>query len=346
MDRTDAQHAADRIALVREELAKPALKAALALTPEQLGRLEEWVSASLSHLAGKFDIDVSTSQKRMSWGMRIASTLGGLALCAALVLFFMRFRGYLDTPIQVIIVLLAPLAALAGMEFAARRERTLYFAGLMAMVALTSFVMNLVVIGEIFNIASTERALLAWGLFALLIAYRHGLRLILALALATLVSYSAAAVTARLGYNWLDFGDRPEFIAILGLIVFSLPFAIEHRRNRDFPPVYRIVGALTFLISVLSLAEWSAHSYLPFEQTTLERLYELVGLAVSVLSIWLGIARNWTGIVNTGATFFTIFLFCRFYHWLWDWMPQYLFFALIGALGIALVAGFKRMRNA
>jgi len=40
-----------------------------------------------------------------------------------------------------------------------------------------------------------------------------------------------------------------------------------------------------------------------------------------------------------------VFLFTRLYHWWWDWMPKYLFFAAIGALGIALVLIFKRLRN-
>jgi hypothetical protein len=43
--------------------------------------------------------------------------------------------------------------------------------------------------------------------------------------------------------------------------------------------------------------------------------------------------------------FFTIFLFMRLYHWWWDWMPRYLFFATIGALGIALVLALRRVRD-
>jgi hypothetical protein len=50
--------------------------------------------------------------------------------------------------------------------------------------------------------------------------------------------------------------------------------------------------------------------------------------------------------VNTSAAAFVIFLFSRLYHWWWDWMPKYLFFALIGALGIALVLIFKHLRAA
>jgi len=343
--REEAQKIADRVRLLREELEEPELKAALALTPEQLARFDEWSHSALSRLAAQFDVDTSVSQKRVSWGMRIASTLGGLAICAAVVLFFMRYWGYLDTAAQVVVLLLTPLAALAATEYAARRERTLYFAGLMALVAMTSFVMNLYVLGEIFNIASTEKALLAWGAFALFVAYRCGLRLILAIGLALLLSYGDAALTAPLGYNWLGFGDRPEHFDVLGLIVFSVPFSTHHPHNSDFPPVYRLVGALAFLVSILSLAEWGVPSYLRFQIVTVERLYEFAGLAASAVFIRVGIMRGWDGIVNTGSIFFTIFLFCRFYHWWWASMPEYLFFAIIGALGILLVAGFRRMRS-
>ena len=68
-------------------------------------------------------------------------------------------------------------------------------------------------------------------------------------------------------------------------------------------------------------------------------------MILSAGAIWLGIKRGWNGIVNTGALFFTIFAFTRLYHWWWDWMPRYLFFAAIGGLGIALVLAFKHIRS-
>jgi uncharacterized membrane protein len=340
-----AQQNADRIRVLREELQSKELQNVLELTPEQQKRFDDWSRAALGELAERYDVDTTVSQKRISWGMRIASTLGGLAICAAVTLFFARYWGYLDTPAQVAIAMLTPLAALAGTEYAARRERTLYFAGLMALVALASFVMNLAVLGRIFNISSTERALLVWGAFAMVLAYRYGLRPLLVFGLGLLLSYGAAAFTARLGYEWLDFWNRPEHFALMGLIVFAVPAVVRHRRHTDFPPVYRLIGALAFFIAVLSLAEWGARSYLPFESKTVERIYEMVGLLTSGAAIWIGIARQWNGVVNAGSVFFTVFLFCRLYHWWWDWMPKYLFFAVIGALGIGLVAAFKRVRS-
>ena len=42
--------------------------------------------------------------------MRIASTLGGLAFCVAVWLFFMRYWGLLATGVQVGILVVLPLA--------------------------------------------------------------------------------------------------------------------------------------------------------------------------------------------------------------------------------------------
>jgi uncharacterized membrane protein len=343
--RAGAQQTADRIRILREELASEVIQSVLALTPEQQQRFDTWSRATLADLAQQFDVDTSVSQKRVSWGMRIASTLGGLAFCAAIVLFFIRYWGYLSTAAQLAIVILMPLALLAGVECISRRERTPYFTGLLALLALASFVMNLTVVGGIFNVTSTEGALLPWGAFAIVIAYRYGLRLMLALGLLLLMSYCTAAYTAQTGYPWLEFLRWPEHLLLLGLLVFAIPFWRQHPIHVDFPRVYRLVGALTVFIAILSLAEWGVSSYLPWEPANIERMYGIGGLLLSAGAIWLGIDRNWNGIVNTGAAFFTIFLFTRLFHWWWDWMPKYLFFAVIGALGILLVLAFKRLRG-
>ncbi len=340
-----AQRKADRIRALREEISGAELRDVLQLTHEQLARFDEWSRNGLQELERQFDVDTTSSQRRVSWGMRIAATLGGFALCAALVLFFLRYWGYLETWQQVAILIATPMLLLATTEFAARRERARYFTGLFGLVALTAFIMNLAVLGSIFNLVPTEGALLPWGVFALLLAYRYGLRLHLAIGIALLTAYAAATVTTLQGNPWNYFAGRPEVFLPLGLAVFLAPFAIRRSGNTDFDPVCRQVGAVTLLTAILALAESGVPSYLPWDRETIARLYELVGLAVSVGAIWWGIARGWTGTVNTGAVFFTIFLFTRLYHWWWLWMPKYLFFALIGLLAIGLVAAFKNLRT-
>jgi uncharacterized membrane protein len=340
-----AQEAADRVRMLREELSTGEVESVLALTPDQRLRFEEWSTRRLAALAEQFDVDTTVSQKRVSSGMRVASTLGGIAVCAAVVLFFMRYWGYLDTWLQLLIVILTPLLSLCGAELMSRRERTRYFTGLLALVTLAGFILNLVVVGSVFNMVSTENSMLAWGTLALVLAYRYGLRLVLALGLLFLVSYVAAAFTTRMGYQWLEFWDRPEQFLLLGLLVFAIPFLLKHPRQGDFAPVFRLVGALIFFIAVLSLAEWGVPSYFSWNSENVERVYEFFGVIASAGATWLGIARNWNGLVNTGSVFFTLFLVARLYHWWWDWMPKYLFFAAIGALGIGLVMVFKRLRS-
>src|SRR6266851_9671840 len=102
--RVEAQQSADRIRMLREALASEEMQSILALTPDQQSRFEEWSRSELEALALRFDIDTTASQKRVSWAMQIASTLGALAICAAVVLFFMRYWGYLNTPLQLAIV--------------------------------------------------------------------------------------------------------------------------------------------------------------------------------------------------------------------------------------------------
>jgi uncharacterized membrane protein len=340
-----AQREADRVVAFREELDELARRGVLELTAEQRGRFDAWADARLAELAHEFDVDTTSSEKRVSWGLRIASTLGGIALCAAAVTFFLHVWGYLDTPVQVVVLALAPVIALAGTELAARRERTLYFASLMSLVTLACFITNLAVLGRIFNITSSENALLAWGAFALLVAYRYGLRLQLFLGLILVIGYGVAMLTARLGHHWLDFDRRPEHIAIMGVAMFVLPSFLHHERRAEFPAVYRLVGSLAYFVAILSLCEWGKTSYLPFDAKTVELGYELLGLASAAGAIALGIVRQWDGVVNTGSVFFVIFLYCRLYHWWWDVMPKYAFFAVIGAIAIVLAIAFKRVRE-
>jgi hypothetical protein len=49
--------------------------------------------------------------------------------------------------------------------------------------------------------------------------------------------------------------------------------------------------------------------------------------------------------VNTGVTFFVIFLYTKFYDWWWEWMPKYLFFLVVGMTAVLLLLVFRRLRT-
>ncbi len=341
----EAQARADRIRLFRHELAELGREGGLELTPEQQARLDVHLDATLAALGQQFDVDTSTSQKRISLGMQIATALGGLALCLAVFFFFIQIWGYLALPVRWAILTAAPLAALAGAAWAARRERTLYYAALLSLVALAALITGTIVIGSAFNIASSPNALLVWGAFALLAAYALGIRLMLAAGLALAGAFVCAIVTRMRGLAWEQVLDRPEPVLFCGIAVVLAGQLIAHRRFPEFVPVYELIGALPALVTVVFLSLNGRLSYLEMEPRNVERLYEVVGCVVATLAIWRGVERGSAVLVNLGSTTLALFLLIRWTHWLWDLLPRYVFFLSLGLLAVGLIALFKRLRG-
>jgi hypothetical protein len=343
----EAQQRADRIRAFREELTELEREGVLVLDAERRDALDTHLQHTLAALAERFDVDTSESQKQISAGMRIASTLGGIALCAAAVLFFHRVWGLLGVPAQVTVLVATPLLLLTATEFAARRERTLYYASLVSLVAFGSFVMNLSVLGNIFNLTPGRGALVAWGAFALLLAYTYRLRIVLVAGLVCVVGYLATTLCTLLVGNWQSFLERPENFLPGAILLILVPLAVIHKRYAEFNPLYRICGALTLFLAILIVSESGAVSYLPMRYSTIEVMYQLSGLAAAAVAVWVGTRVRGNGdaaVANLGAGFFAILLFLRFYHWWWHWMPGYVFFLIIGVVSIGLLAMFQKLR--
>jgi len=344
-DRQSAQQRADRIRSFREELAALEQQDVLRLEPEQRERLNRHLDSLLTSLQSKFDVDVNLSEKQFSWGMRIAVTLGGLALCAGLVLFFYRYWGDLSTQVQVALLIAAPLAALAVTELAARREKTLYFASLAAMAAAALFVLDLYAVGSIFNITSSPNAFAAWSIFAFAVAYQYRLRLLLVIALISSGIWLSGTILSLNGIYWTQFGGRPETILLAAVVAYAAGLTVPHRRSLDFPAVYRWTALVGGFVALLFLTGGGEFSFLHWPERVVERSYEAIGWAASIAIITMGIRRGWRGDVNIASAFFAIFLYVRLYRWWWDWMPRYLFFLAVGAVAIGLVIAFRRLRD-
>lgn len=73
--------------------------------------------------------------------------------------------------------------------------------------------------------------------------------------------------------------------------------------------------------------------------------YQILGFALSAAAVWLGVRRHWPEVVNTGVTFFVIFLYTKFFDWWWDTMPKYLFFFVLGLTAILFLVVLKRLRG-
>ena len=101
----------------------------------------------------------------------------------------------------------------------------------------------------------------------------------------------------------------------------------------------------TTLIAVLVLSNWGAGSYLKLDRDAVEVLYQSLGFLLAGLAIWFGIRLGMREVVLTGATFFVIFLYIKFFDWWWDWMPKYLFFLIMGLIAIGLLFVLSRARR-
>jgi uncharacterized membrane protein len=342
--KSEAQSRADQVDAFRRELAEIEGDHATRLTDSQRTAVDHYHETLLAALAERFDIDTNRREKRLSWGMKIASFIGAVGFAASVFFLFYQFWGRFGTTVQVAILITAPLLAMTATLVAANREKTGYFAKLFGLLAVACFVLDLSLLGQIFNITPSPNAFLVWALFAFLLAYATDARLLLVAGIVSLAAYLSARAATWSGCYWIHFGERPENFFPAALLLFLVPL-LPHHRFSGFALIYRVFALLLFFLPVLVLANWGSISYLSLSATAIEAIYQIAGFVVSGLAIWLGVRRNWPEVANTGNVFFAIFLYTKFYDWWWDWMPKYLFFLLVGLTAVLMLLIFKRLRS-
>jgi len=344
-NREQAQQRIDRIHAFQQELEILQSQGILDIPVENKTAILNFHSRLIEEFDNRFDTDSTLTEKKLSWGMRILTFLGGLALCASVFFFFYRIWGLIPTWVQIGILITAPLLALLGMTFAAHREKTLYYATSAGLLAFVCFVMNLNILGAIFNITPSPKAFLVWGTMALLVAYHFGLRLLLMAGLLCILGYLSATVGTFWGIYWLSFSERPENFIIAGAIMVALPHIFRHRQFYNFPWFYHLVGLLSIFIALLIMSHCGNCSYFLIDSDTLTGIYQVLGFAGAGIAVWAGIHFHHSGVTNIGVTFFTIFLYTKFFDWWWDLVPKYLFFFIISVISLGLLSAFKNMRS-
>ncbi len=343
--RTDAQQRADDIRIFQRELDRLEREKVFSLTGEQKRTLTDHHERLLSQYTQDYDIDRDVQAKQLSLGMRIASFLGALALAASVFFLFYQFWGLFSTPWQVATLLLSAVGTFVATVWIQSRDDSGYFAKLAAMVAFACFVLNIAMLGQIFNITPSDKALIPWAVLAFLLAYTCDLRLLLAVGILCVVAFVSARVGTWSGVYWLDFGRRPENFFPAAMLLFLFPQFVNHARYAGFAAVYRVFGLITLLLPSLVLANWGRGSYLYIDPDVVEGLYQLFGFVVSAVAIWLGARRHWPEVVNTGVIFFVIFLYTKFFDWWWEIMPKYLFFLVLGLTAILFIVVLRRLRT-
>lgn len=345
LSRQDAQNRADDIRVFQRELASLEREGIIALTESQRQRVHEHQQDLLIQYALTFDIDRGVQAKQLSLGMRIASFLGALALAASVFFLFHQFWGLFGAAAQVTVLLIAALGTFGATMWLHGRDASGYFTKLAALVAFTCFVLNIAMLGQIFNITPSDKALIPWAALALLLAYACDLRLLLAAGILCITAFVAARTGTWSGMYWLDLGERPENFFPVAVALFCVPQWIRHERFTGFASIYRVFGLLTLLLPMLLLADWGWGSYLRLDHDTVEDIYQVAGFVFSAGAIWIGVRRHWPEVINTGVIFFVIFLYTKFYDWWWEIMPKYLFFLVVGLTALLILFVLRRLRR-
>ncbi len=154
--KTEAQRRADQIGCFQAELKVLEHENIISLPDDQRTSIEDYHNSILSHLLSTFDIDANTREKQLSWGMKIASFLGALGFAAGVFFLFYQFWGRFSIMYQVLILVMAPIMSLVVTSVAFKRDRSGYIAKLLGMLTVTCFILNIVMLGQIFNINPSE----------------------------------------------------------------------------------------------------------------------------------------------------------------------------------------------
>ncbi|MBM9616677.1 DUF2157 domain-containing protein [Desulfobulbus rhabdoformis] len=342
-NKTEAQQRADQIDAFRSELESLRKEQVLMLEPLQEQAVRRYHRRLLGKLSAGFDIDTTNRQKQLSLGMGITSSIGAMGLAASVFFFYYQYWGFLALKTQVTMLVSMPFAVLLLTVIMAWMEKSGYFAKLFALIAFVCFVLNLSMLGQIFNIAPSPLAMLIWSVFGFLLAYAVQSRFMLSMGIVSFAGFLSAQTATWCGSYWISFGERPEnfFPAALGLFLISL---IPHRWYPKFSALYRVFALLLFFLPVLILANYGQASYVDYGVDLIEMFYQVVGFVLAGVMIVLGILFGWPEVVNTANTFFTLFLYTKFYDWWWEWLPKYQFFLLVGLTAILMLVVLKRLR--
>jgi len=277
--------------------------------------------------------------------MRVTSLLGAVAFGSALILLLHRFWGAVPTPVQVAVLVAAPLLLLIGAESMFRRRVDTYYTALVGLAAAVAFIIELNALGSMMNLAPSPHALLLWGLFAGLVAYAYGLRLLLGVGLLLMCAYTAAVWIATLGGNWDEFMARSELLIPGAVVLYAVPWVTRHDDLHDFSFVYRVCGAAAGLIGLLVFSLSGHRCCWGVSHGVVEVSCQIAGIVLGAGVIVHGLRLGRSVLVSVGSVAFVVFLYVRLHSWWWHWMPKYLFFFLIGLTAIGLLLIFRRLRT-
>jgi len=342
----DAQKRIDQINSFINEFELLSREGVLNLDQDQVSKVATYHNGVIAKLSNEYDIDKNVKQKNLSLGLKVISFISALTLSASLFFMFYQFWEYIDTPAQTVILVMTSLIALGITYGVYHRDKNGYFTKIFALLSVVAFVLNISMLGSIYNIMPSPNALALFAIFTFVLAYATNARLLLGFAIIFLASFLSAQMGTWSGVYWIYFGRHPENFFLPALILFLIPYYFVHKHYFSFESIYRVFAMLLFFIPVLILSNFGGASYIEWvSNSKVEMFYQVVGFGVSLGAIWLGVYKGWSDVLNSGNIFFTLFLYTKFYDWFWEFMPKFLFFFMVGLVTLGMMFAFKRVRD-
>lgn len=339
----NAQQRADQIRFFQSELDTIENEGIISLDKQQHEAIKNYHKKLLTEFSLNFDIDTSKKEKQLSLGMKIASFVAAIGLAASIFFLFYHYWGAFSASNQAVVLISTPFILLGITLYLSKREKTGYYSKIAALLSLSAFVLNISMLGQIFNITPSPNAFLVWAIFAVLLAYAIDARLLLGMGIISFSLFLSAKFSVWSGSYWISFGERPENFLPVAFVLFFISF-LPHTRSSGFESIYRIFAMLLLFLPILVLSNWGYASYFDLDIDTIEIIYQTLGFTLSAITIYIGVKNNLNEVTNTGNIFFVIFLYTKFFDWWWESMPKYLFFFIIGLSAVLILTVLKRFR--
>lgn len=344
--KAEAQARADQIRAFGAEQKILQARGLLSLDDEQSRAIHTYHQQLLRDLQQQQDIDLTERARHLSLGTQIVAFLGAGAFAASVFFLFYQYWGLFTQWQQVSMLITAPLLTLAAAQWIKQRDISGYYARLAAIISFVCFVLNLVMLGSVFNITPSPHAFVAYAAYGFFLAYLFQSRVLLTAALVCTFIFIAAKMTYWVGgFYWISLWEHPENFLLPALAFFFLPFLKPHKNHAGFAGIYQIISACAFFLSLLVLGNWGRGSYLDFDTTVIEGIYQFLGFATSAALIVFGLRQHNGQLMLLGNAFFAIFLCSKFFDWWWELIPKSLFFLVIGLTAILALIIFNRLRK-
>lgn len=340
------RHRAEQIRAFRDEVRSLEAEGVVALAPEAAANVHRHQEALLAGLGIDGDVDLSREEARLSVGMRIATLLGAIALSAAWAMFVREMWDDLGLVAKLVLVWVPPVLLASLTHFSVSHERSGYVASIVASVASVALLVAIVATWRVYALAPSQHVFLAVGAFALFLAYRYGLGLVLLIGIVGMGGWLWALTAFIQGSRWEDAFDIVEPLLAVGILSFLLPRLLVGG-PASFAPIWRAAGAImgTAALLILGISHHASVFEHTFRPELVETGYQIVGFVAFVSMIGVGLRRDEMILVRTGAVGLVLFLLLRMVDWFWDTIPQWLFFLIVGALAVGSILVMLRVRR-